>query len=100
LESDLGFDANPLCVCTSTDDEGFGKNGAAIIGFDGEWPLGKVNALDGVDADFGAYADGLFAHRIHELRPFDGVCKAWEVFDFGGDGELPAGLEAFEDEGG
>jgi hypothetical protein len=50
-------------------------------------------------ADFGPDANGLFTHRIHELRPFDRVCKAWEVFDFGGDGELSAGLEAFKDEG-
>ena len=100
MEGDFGFDANPFCGCTGTDDEGFCEDGRAVIRFDREWPLGKVDALDGVDADFGSDADGLFPHRIHELRPFDGVCKAREVFDFGGDGELSTGLEAFEDEGG
>ena len=52
------------------------------------WPMG----------DLGAEARGLLLHVVDELGALDAVGPAGEVFDQRGDGELAAGLVAFEDE--
>ncbi len=50
-------------------------------------------------AKLGAEAGGLLLHVFDEFGALDAFGPAGEVFDQGGDGELAAGLVAFEDEG-
>jgi hypothetical protein len=49
-------------------------------------------------AQLGAEADGLLLHVLDELGALDALGPAGKVFDQRGDGELSAGLVAFEDE--
>ena len=58
--------------------------------------------VDGVqvrDLELGAEARGLLLHVFDQLRALDAVGPAGKVLDQGGDGELSAGLMAFEDQG-
>ena len=50
-------------------------------------------------AELGAEARGLLLHVFDELGTLYALGPAGEVFDESGDGELAAGLVAFEDEG-
>lgn len=48
---------------------------------------------------FGAEPEGLFLHLLHQLRAHDPLGKTGKVFYLGGDGQLPAGLGSFYQQG-
>ena len=50
-------------------------------------------------AQLGAEAGGLLLHVLDQLGALDALGPAGKVLDQRGDGELAAGLVAFEDEG-
>ena len=60
--------------------------------------VAEIHALDLLHREDGAEALRLLAHQVHQLRPEDALGEAGIVLDVGGDGELPAGLHALEDE--
>jgi hypothetical protein len=60
---------------------------------------GEVDGGEVGHAELGAEAGGLLLHVLDELGTLDAFGPAGKVFDEGGDGELAAGLVAFEDEG-
>ena len=65
---------------------------------DGEGPLGEIDRRDVPADDLGAEPLGLRAHLGHQLGPHDAVAIARPVLDERGQHQLPAGLEAFDDE--
>src|SRR3546814_5759440 len=46
----------------------------------------------------GADMLGLFLHLLHQPRPLDDVRKAGIIFDIGGRHQLPAGLNALDED--
>jgi len=65
---------------------------------EGEGRGGEVYGGEVGHAELGAEAGGLFLHVLDELGTLDAVGPTGKVFYEGGDGELAAGLVAFEDE--
>ena len=63
-----------------------------------EGVLGEVDGDEVGHAQLGAEAGGLLLHVLDELGALDAFGPAGKVFDQRGDGELAAGLVAFEDE--
>ncbi len=63
-----------------------------------EGVLGEVDGGEVGHAQFGAEADGLLLHVLDEVGTLDALGPAGKVFYQRGDGELAAGLVAFEDE--
>jgi hypothetical protein len=58
--------------------------------FEHKWPALEINADDVLGDDAGAgEVHGLLAHRHHQLWAFDAVREAGEVFDLGGQVQLP-----------
>jgi hypothetical protein len=64
-----------------------------------EGALGEIDGGEVRHFKLGAEADGLLLHVLDEFRALDAFGPAGKVFDEGGDGELAAGLVAFEDKG-
>src|SRR5258706_469518 len=60
----------------------------------------QVHAFDLLHPERRGEALGLLAHQVHQLRSQDALGEAGIVFDVGGDGELPAGLQSFQDQRG
>ncbi len=56
--------------------------------------LREIGGHDRIGDHFGADMLGLCLHLFHQPRALNGLGKARIVFDFGGDGELSAGLDA------
>ena len=96
-ESLFGGQAEPSRGGSAGDDEGAGVDGFAAE-VEGERVFGEVGGGEVAEAEFCAEAGGLLAHVLDELGALDAVGPAGKVFDQGGDGELTAGLVAFEDE--
>ena len=93
----LGGQAEPARGGSAGDDEGVGADGlGADLDFKGA--AGEVGGGDVAHAELGAEAGGLLLHVLDELGALDALGPAGEVFDQGGDGELAAGLVAFDDE--
>lgn len=81
------------------DDDGFGLEGFVAVEGDVEvsfWGFGEGLDLGVFDAGAEFFCLGLHFH--HEFWAHDAFWEAWEVFDFGGGGELSAGLGAGEHE--
>ncbi len=93
----LGGEAEPACGGTGGDDEGAGEDGVFAEG-ELEGRLGEIDAGEVGHAELGTEAGGLLLHVLDEFGTLDALGPAGEVFDEGGDGELAAGLVAFEDE--
>ncbi len=93
----LGGEAEPACGRTGGDDEGAGEDGVFAEG-ELEGRLGEIDAGEVGHAELGTEAGGLLLHVLDEFGTLDALGPAGEVFDEGGDGELTAGLVAFEDE--
>jgi len=94
----LGGKAEPAGRRAARDDEGAGLNDVFADG-ELEGALGEVGGGEVGHAKLGAEAGGLLLHVFNEFGTLDAVRPAGEVFDERGDGELAAGLVAFEDEG-
>jgi len=94
----FGGQAEPAGRGAGGDDEGTGLDDLFA---DGELKgaLGEVSGGEMGHAKLGSEAGGLLLHVFNEFGALDAVWPAGEVFDQGGDGELAAGLVAFEDEG-
>ncbi len=73
-----------------------GGGALVAVGDDPEGAGREVDRVDGLEPDLGAEAPGLLAHLFDQLGPEDAVREAGVVLDLGGDGELAAGLRAFE----
>ena len=93
----LGGEAEPARGGAGGDDERAGEDDVAVDG-ELEGRLADVGGGEMAEGDLGAEARGLLLHVVDELGALDAVGPAGEVFDKGGDGELAAGLVAFEDE--
>ena len=94
----LGGQIEPAGTGTAGDDKGAGVDDLLAYVED----EGGFREIDGGEmghAQFGAEAGGLLLHVLNEFWPLDAFGPAGEVFHQGGDGELAAGLVAFEDEG-
>jgi hypothetical protein len=63
-----------------------------------EGVFGEIDGGEVGHAQFGAEADRLLLHVLDELGALDAFGPAGKVFDQRGDGELAAGLVAFEDQ--
>jgi len=94
----LGGQVEPAGACSGGDDEGAGVDGL-VADVESQGTLGEVDGAEVSHAQLGAEADGLLLHVLDELGPLDAFGPAGKVFDQRGDGELAAGLVAFEDEG-
>jgi hypothetical protein len=92
----LGGQIEPACACTGGDDERAGVDGLAAD-VEGEGMLGEVDGAEVGHAQLGAEADGLLLHVLDEVGALDALGPAGKVFNQRGDGELAAGLVAFED---
>lgn len=94
----LGGQAEPAGGGSGGDDE---RAGAHDVLADGELEgrLADVGRGEVAHGDLGAEAGGLLLHVLDELGTLNALGPAGEVFDEGCDGELAAGLVAFEDEG-
>ncbi len=93
----FGGKAEPAGARSARDDEGAGAEDVLADG-EGEGRGGEVGGGEMGHAELGAEAGGLLLHVLDELGTLDALGPAGEVFDEGGDGELAAGLVAFEDE--
>src|SRR5258705_10370534 len=60
--------------------------------------LGEVDGAEMGHAQLGAEADCLLLHVLDEFGTLDALGPARKIFHQCGDGELPAGLVAFEDQ--
>ena len=94
----LGGEIEPARAGAGGDDERAGVDGL-FAEVEGEGVLGEIDGGEVGHAELGAEAGGLLLHVLDELGALDALGPAGEVFDERGDGELAAGLVAFEDEG-
>ncbi len=94
----FGGEVEPAGGGSGGDDDGAGVDGVgADLELDGVG--GEVGGGEVRHAKLGAETLGLLLHVLDEFGALDSFGPAGEVFDEGGDGELAAGLVAFEDEG-
>ena len=87
----------PASAGSAGDDEGAGVDGL-FSDSEGDGRGGEVDRAEMGHAELGTETGGLLLHVLDEFGTLDALGPAWEVFDQGGDGELAAGLVAFEDE--
>lgn len=92
----LGGEIEPTRAGTGGDDERAGVDGL-VAEVQREGVLGEINRGEVCHAQFGAEADGLLLHVLDEVGALDAFGPAGKVFYQRGDGELSAGLVAFED---
>ena len=81
------------------DDDGAGAMLLPRVVHQPEGPPGEVGFHDPPLKAARAEALGLLAEEVHQLRTLDAVGEAGVVLHLGGDGQLSAGLDAFEDQG-
>ncbi|MNZ60980.1 hypothetical protein D3C78_790610 [compost metagenome] len=75
------------------DDQRVAAVGAAVA-LEDERLAGQVDGVDVVEDDLGLEALGVLLHALHQHRTGQAVRVARPVVDFGGGGELSAGLHA------
>jgi hypothetical protein len=92
----LGGKVQPACTGPGGNDEGAGVDGL-FAEVEGEGTLGEIDGAEVGEAQLSSEADGLLLHVLDEVRALDALGPAGEVFYQRGDGELTAGLVAFED---
>jgi hypothetical protein len=92
----LGGQVEPAGARSGGDDEGAGVDGLAAHG-EGEGMGGEVDRVEVGHAELGAETDGLLLHVLDEVGTLDALGPSGKVFYQSGDGELAAGLVAFED---
>jgi hypothetical protein len=79
-----------------SDDQRFRQVDLARLAFEAERPGLQVDPGDMIGDDAGADMGGLLLHLLHEPGALDDIGEARIVLDIGGDGELPAGLDALD----
>ena len=80
------------------DDQRLGRDRRAIGKRDRERPAFEIDARDVALHDLGAEALGLRAHLRHQVRAHDAVAEPGPVLDHRRQHQLPAGLEAFDEQ--
>ena len=93
----LGGEVEPARACSRSDNEGAGVDGL-LAEVEGEGALGEIDGAEVREAEFGSEANSLLLHVLDEVRALYALGPAGKVFNQRGDGELAAGLVAFEDE--
>lgn len=88
----------PASTGTARDDQGSGVDDF-LAGVEDDGGFGEIDRREMGHTEFGTEAGGLLLHVFDEFWSLDAFGPAGEVLDEGGDGELAAGLVAFEDEG-
>ena len=99
LEFLLGGKTEITCRGTRRDDDGVGKELAVVFRRHLERTLADVDASDFALANLCTEAQGLLADVFHHIGAVDALGIAGEVLDFGGLGELSAGLHTFINDG-
>ncbi len=94
----LGGQIQPARAGARGDDQRAGVDGL-LAEVEREGTLGEIDGAEVGHAQLGAEADGLLLHVLDEVGPLHTLGPAGKVFDQRGDGELAAGLVAFEDQG-
>ena len=95
----FAFKTQPAGRCTSGDNDGFGLDLFAFVVNGDERTVGKVDFFDSALTHLGAETEGLLAKVLHHSGAGDAFGIAGEILNFGGDGQLSAGLEAFVQKG-
>ena len=98
-EALLRLQAQELGVGSRRDDDGLGLGGLALAGLDMERPLRDCDLRDIFRDDLDVQALALPLHAVHELRALNGLGKAGEILDVGGDHQLAAHRDPPEDQG-
>jgi hypothetical protein len=93
----LGGEIQPAGAGARGDDESAGVDGL-FAEVEGEGTFGEIDGAEMGEAQLCSEADGLLLHVLDEVGALDALGPAGEVFNQRGDGELAAGLVAFEDE--
>ena len=88
--------AEPARLRAGGKDHGFGEIDVAGIAGEPERPLRELEFGDEIGDDPGADMGSLLLHLLHQPGALDDVGEAGIVFHVGGDGELPAGLDALD----
>jgi len=91
--------AEPTGAGSAGDDEGAGAEDVAAGDIQLDGALGEIGAEQVAVAKFCAKAGRLFVHVVDELGALDAFGPAGKIFDERGDGQLAAGLMAFQNEG-
>jgi hypothetical protein len=94
----LGRKPDPLGGGAGRDDERLGGVRVAAH-LEPERMLREVDLGDVAEHERRAEPLGLLAEDLHHVRAHDAFGEARVVLDVGGDGELPAGLGAFDHDG-
>jgi hypothetical protein len=96
LELLLGRQFQPAGLRAGGDDHGIGDIVVAGIALQPERPPRKIDFVDVIGDEPRPDMLGLLAHLLHQPGTLDHVGEARIVFYVGGDGELAAGLNAFD----
>ena len=99
VEPLLAVETQPACRGAGGDDDGVGLEALAAVVGDAEGTLGEVDIDDNAWAHLSAETLGLLAQVGHHGSAGDAFRVAGKVLDFGGDGELAAGLETLVEDG-
>ena len=86
--------AKPPRLRAGGDHHGFGHEHIAAIGVAAEGALAEIDLCDDIMDHGGADMLGLGPHLIHQPGALHGLGEAGVVLDIGGDGQLPARLQA------
>ena len=81
------------------DDDGPRTKRLAICRGEFERPDVQLRFENLIELEAGAKARHLLLHDFHQVGSHDSVLETREVLDLGRDGQLPAGLHSFEDQG-
>ncbi len=96
LELLLGRQIEPARLRAGGDDDRVCHISIAGVAVDVERPARKIDLVDVVGHQPRAHMHGLLLHLLHQPRALDHVGEARVVLHVGGDGELSAGLDAFD----
>ena len=96
LELLLRGQIEPARLRAGRNDQRVGKIDLAGIAGQAERPIAELDLGDVIGDDAGADMLGLLLHLLHQPGTLDDVGKARIVLHVGGDGELPARLDALD----
>ncbi len=96
LELLLGGKLQPARLRAGGDDHAVGEIAVAGIAFQPERPMRQIHLAHVIGDDPGPHVLGLLLHLLHQPWALDDLGEARVVLDVGGDGELPAGLDALD----
>ena len=95
----LRIDSEPLRRSARGYDQRGCRYGLPVIEMKNERTLRGIDFRDATNVKACSETLGLFAELIHQIRAHDAFGETWIIFDVTRDGQLPAGLLAFNNEG-